>query len=157
MHRLQWRKRVKVTHQSNVNEVHNEVLRPDERVGLWITTHVGTMAFFGLLAAWILVWLVWNVGPWPHFDPGPAFVILLLGSNFIQLLLMPLIMVGQNVQSRHQEIQADVDHETLGYIREINETQLRILQALREREAPEMGPSGGIARPKPLEADGKQA
>jgi uncharacterized membrane protein len=95
------------------------------------------MGFFGILAAWTIMWLGWNVGPLPHFDPGPAFVILLLGSNFIQLLLMPLIMVGQNVQSRHQEIQTEVDHKTLGYLRKINETQLQILQQLQAtRDAP---------------------
>jgi len=130
MARLKWRSKVQVTTQSNVNEIHEQTLRPDERLGLWITTHVGTMGFFGILSLWIIAWLVWNAGPFQHFDPGPAFVILLLGSNFIQLLLMPLIMVGQNVQSRHQEIQADVDHQTLGYIRQINDTQLEILKTL---------------------------
>lgn len=61
-------------------------------------------------------------------------VILLLGSNFVQLLLMPLILVGQNVQSRHLEIQAEVDHKTLGYIRAINDTQLQILRRLQATE-----------------------
>jgi uncharacterized membrane protein len=144
MPRLAWRKHVRVTHESNANEVHEQVLRPDERIGLWITNHVGTMGFFALLGLWILIWVVWNVGPFPHFDPGPAFVILLLGSNFIQLLLMPLIMVGQNVQSRHQEIQSDVDHQTLGYLRQINETQLAILEQLRTRQ-------GAPAAPPPAE------
>ena len=35
----------------------------------------------------------------------------LLISNVIQILLMPLIMVGQNVQSRHTEIRAELDFE----------------------------------------------
>ena len=35
----------------------------------------------------------------------------LLISNVIQILLMPLIMVGQNVQSRHSEIRAQLDFE----------------------------------------------
>jgi uncharacterized membrane protein len=38
-----------------------------------------------------------------------AFVFWLFISNMIQLLLMPLIMVGQNVQGRHSEIRADHD------------------------------------------------
>jgi hypothetical protein len=92
------------------------------------------MGFFTVLASWTVVWLAWNLGPLPHFDPGPAFVILLLVSNFIQLLLMPLIMVGQNVQSRHLEIQAEVDHKTLGYIRTINDTQSQILRRLQATE-----------------------
>ena len=34
---------------------------------------------------------------WPAFDPFPAFVASLHISNVIQILLMPLIMVGQNL------------------------------------------------------------
>ncbi|MGI8824359.1 MAG: DUF1003 domain-containing protein [Chloroflexota bacterium] len=131
MRRLRGHHHVDVTHETNANDVHEKLMRPDERLGLWITERVGTMGFFGLLAFWIVVWVIWNVGPIPHFDPGPAFVILLLVSNFIQLLLMPLIMVGQNVQSRHQEIQSDVDHKTLMYLRQINETQLEILEQMK--------------------------
>jgi uncharacterized membrane protein len=32
-------------------------------------------------------------------------------SNVIQILLMPLIMVGQNIQGRHAEARADYDLE----------------------------------------------
>jgi len=32
-------------------------------------------------------------------------------SNVIQILLMPLIMVGQNLQGRHSEIRAELDFE----------------------------------------------
>jgi uncharacterized membrane protein len=48
---------------------------------------------------------------WKAFDPFPAFVAYLLISNVIQILLMPLIMVGQNVQSLHSEIRAELDFE----------------------------------------------
>jgi uncharacterized membrane protein len=40
-----------------------------------------------------------------------AFVFWLFISNLIQLLLMPLIMVGQNVQARHSELRAANDLE----------------------------------------------
>ena len=40
-----------------------------------------------------------------------GFVFWLFISNLIQLLLMPLIMVGQNVQGRHSESRADYDLE----------------------------------------------
>lgn len=134
MKRLPGRIQMQITHETNANDVHARELGLGEKMGLWITQRVGTMGFFGILAVWIIVWVGWNLGPLPHFDPGPAFVILLLGSNFVQLLLMPLIMVGQNVQSRHLEIQAEVDHKTLGYIRTINDTQLQILRQLQTPE-----------------------
>jgi uncharacterized membrane protein len=40
-----------------------------------------------------------------------AFAFWLFISNLIQLLLMPLIMVGQNLQGRHSELRADNDLE----------------------------------------------
>ena len=48
---------------------------------------------------------------WQAFDPFPAFVAYLLMSNVVQILLMPLIMVGQNVQGRHAELRAQNDFE----------------------------------------------
>ncbi len=48
---------------------------------------------------------------WRAFDPFPAFVAYLLISNVIQILLMPLIMVGQNLQGRHSETRAELDFE----------------------------------------------
>ena len=41
----------------------------------------------------------------------PGFVLWLFISNLIQLLLLPLIMVGQNVQGRHSEARAEADFE----------------------------------------------
>ena len=40
-----------------------------------------------------------------------AFVFWLFISNVIQILLMPLIMVGQNLQSRHGEVRSENDLE----------------------------------------------
>ena len=46
---------------------------------------------------------------WQAFDPFPAFVAYLLISNVIQISLMPLLMVGQNMQGRHSEARAEAD------------------------------------------------
>jgi uncharacterized membrane protein len=45
------------------------------------------------------------------FDPPMGFVFWLFISNLIQILLMPLIMVGQNVIGRHAEARAQHDLE----------------------------------------------
>jgi len=57
--------------------------------------------------------LAWNtVGPSNlRFDPLPAFALWLFISNMIQIFLMPLIMVGQNLQGRHAELRAEADFE----------------------------------------------
>jgi uncharacterized membrane protein len=78
-----------------------------------MTERVGTMGFCLLLLAWTAVWLGWNtLAPSEvRFDPYPAFVLWLFLSNLIQICLMPLIMVGQNLQGRHAETRAQADFE----------------------------------------------
>lgn len=46
-----------------------------------------------------------------RFDPAPAFVIWLFISNVLQLILLPLIMVGQNLEGRHAEMRAEEDYK----------------------------------------------
>jgi Protein of unknown function (DUF1003) len=67
----------------------------------------------GVLLAWTVIWLGWNtLAPnGLRFDPYPAFVLWLFLSNLIQICLMPLIMVGQNLQGRHAEARAQADFE----------------------------------------------
>jgi uncharacterized membrane protein len=97
----------------NLNAQLDSSFTPVERLAIWVTDHVGTMGFFFLVAAWTVFWLAWNtVGPVElRFDPGPAFVLWLFISNLLQLHLMPLIMVGQNLQDRYGELRADADFD----------------------------------------------
>ena len=93
-------------------EVSNARTMLDE-FAVFITEHVGTMGFFLLIATWTVLWLGWNLlAPKElQFDPPTGFVFWLFISNMIQILLMPLIMVGQNIQGQHQEKRADFDLE----------------------------------------------
>jgi len=88
-----------------------------DRFGVWVTDRVGTMTFFLVIFAWTVGWVGYNVlaskVPSLHlhaFDPFPAFVAYLLISNVIQISLMPLLMVGQNMQGRHSEARAEADY-----------------------------------------------
>ena len=83
------------------------------KLALWITVHVGSMGFFIVIFIWTATWLSWNImAPVKlRFDPFPAFVLWLFISNMIQLFLMPLIMVGQNLQSNHADARAEADFE----------------------------------------------
>ena len=82
-----------------------------DKVAVWITNHVGSMGFFMIIFIWTAIWLGWNMlAPKSiRFDPFPGFVLWLFISNMIQLFLMPLIMIGQNVQSRHADLRAEAD------------------------------------------------
>ena len=99
-----------------LRNVHKEVVArvgPLDRLAVWITENVGTMGFFILVCAWTILWLGWNfLAPARlQFDPPMGFVFWLFISNLLQLLLMPLIMVGQNIQGQHAEARAEHDLE----------------------------------------------
>jgi len=102
----------------NANDIYKSTLSPLDRLAVVITDKVGSMGFFITILVWTILWTGYNILAsevpslgWKSFDPFPAFVAYLLISNVIQILLMPLIMVGQNVQGKHSEIRAELDFE----------------------------------------------
>ena len=99
------------------NQAVKENLSRLDKVAVVVTDHIGTMGFFFIIAGWTVVWCGYNIlaskVPSLHlhaFDPFPAFVAYLLISNVIQIMLMPLLMVGQNLQGRHSEARAESDY-----------------------------------------------
>lgn len=139
------RKKHKPVH--NVNASHHSRLSALDKLALWITNHVGSMKFFFLIFIWTIVWLGWNtLAPEQmRFDPYPAFVLWLFISNMIQIFLMPLIMVGQNLQSKHAETRAEEDFKVnkkaetevetiLKHLENQNEMILEILNKIEQME-----------------------
>lgn len=97
----------------NIYREFNEKLSRMDRFAVFITEKVGTIGFFLIIFIWTALWLGWNLlaPPQLQFDPPMGFVLWLFISNVIQLLLMPLIMVGQNLQGKHAEARAENDLE----------------------------------------------
>ena len=131
----------------NSNIQHNEKLSRINKIAIWITEHVGSMGFFLIIFLWTIIWLGWNtLAPSSvRFDPYPAFVLWLFLSNVIQIFLMPLIMVGQNLQSKHSEIRAEEDflinkkaeteiETVLMHLENQNDMILQILKRLEQSE-----------------------
>ncbi len=131
----------------NPNDAQIQSLSKTDKLAVWITEHVGTMGFFFIILIWTLIWLGWNMlAPKSmQFDPYPAFVLWLFISNMIQIFLMPLIMVGQNLQGRHSEFRAQADFEVnvkaeqeietiLMHLENQNELMLQILKRLDEKQ-----------------------
>ncbi len=117
------------------------------KVALWITEHVGSMGFFLIIFVWTACWLGWNIlaPKASRFDPFPGFVLWLFMSNMIQLFLMPLIMLGQNIQSKHSDIRAEADlkinvqaaleNETiLVHLENQNKVLIKLLKALEKNK-----------------------
>ena len=55
-----------------------------------------------------------------------------ISSYFLQLVLLPIIIVGQNVISASQDARAEADHITLTTLHAINVQQLQMLEQQRE-------------------------
>ena len=129
----------------NVNAELREHLSPLDRFAVSITNRIGTMGFFIIIFTWTVLWLSWNVfAPAAlRFDPYPAFVLWLFISNMIQIFLMPLLLIGQNLQGRHSEARAEADFEVntkaereietiLEHLENQNELILTILKKLEK-------------------------
>ncbi len=111
----------------------------NSRLAVLITKSVGTMwaaYIFGLLA---LISLPQALSAFIRGDTvtGVAW----LSQSFLQLVLLPIILVGQNVISASQDARAEADHETLTALHTMNvrqiqmlEQQEKILEILRRRE-----------------------
>lgn len=97
----------------NFQSAYKKNLSNLNKLALWITDNVGSMGFFILVFLWTVLWLGWNtLAPADlRFDPFPAFVLWLFISNVIQIFLMPLLMIGQNMQSAHADARAQNDFE----------------------------------------------
>jgi len=131
----------------NVNVEHKKSLSRLEQFAVWITDHVGSMGFFLVIFCWTISWLGWNtLAPREsRFDPFPAFVLWLFVSNVLQIFLMPLIMIGQNLQGRHSEARAESDFDVnvkaereieaiLLHLEQQNELILKILHHIEKAD-----------------------
>ncbi len=95
----------------NINIEHYKKLGRLDKLALFATEHIGTVGFFLIILIWTVLWLGWNIfaaREW-RFDPYPAFFLWVFISNMLQLMLMPLIMIGQNLQGQHSEARAEAD------------------------------------------------
>jgi uncharacterized membrane protein len=126
----------------NVNKAHRESLSKIEKFAVLITEKVGSMGFFFIILTWTVIWMGWNIfAPELHrFDPFPAFVTWLFISNVIQIFLMPLIMIGQNLQSRHAELMAERHYKAditadkhVDEIKKMMNEQTKLLKSILEK------------------------
>jgi uncharacterized membrane protein len=87
----------------NVNEEHKDRLTLQDKIAVWITNLVGTMGFFYFCIILVTI---------PLFYTQTLAVIQYISSGYLQLILLPIILVGQALQTKHAELRADADYET---------------------------------------------
>ena len=125
---------------------HLKSLSGGERFAVYLHQKIGSLGFFFLIIVWTILWLGWNMfGPVEYrFDPAPAFVIWLFASNILQLILLPIIMVGQNIEGRAAEWRAQMDFEinqkseheievVIAHLENQNELLLEIMRKVENR------------------------
>ncbi|HEX4744864.1 MAG TPA: hypothetical protein VFW12_09385 [Candidatus Limnocylindria bacterium] len=100
--------------------------RLNAAVAVRVTRIVGTMYCAYAFATLALVAL-----PTALAQGSATVLINWVSSNFLQLVLLPVIIVGQNVSAAAQDARAAADHETLTAIHDLLVQQLRLLEAGR--------------------------
>ena len=79
------------------------------RLAVWLTEHVGTMWTAYVFAVIATIGLL---GILDLLSPIVALLVAWVSQTFIQLVLLPIIMVGQNVLGRKSELQSDEAYAT---------------------------------------------
>lgn len=105
-------------------------------IAVKITKIVGSMWCAYLFALISLVSL-----PAAIASHSPIIIISWIAQTFLQLVLLPIIIVGQNVQAASSDARAKHDHETLNAIHtltaeiyKINEQHTKILDLLEKEK-----------------------
>ena len=113
----------------------------NRRLALFITKYVGTMwcaYVFTLIALTGAVAILTQ-------NMLLTLIINLISQTFIQLVLLPIIIVGQNVQAEASDRRALADHKTLVALHTMNTTQLQILELLEKLSQEQQTLLGGLA------------
>ena len=112
----------------------------NKQVALFVTEKVGTMGCAYLFSLLALISL-----PEALASEDPLEIVAWIAQTFLQLVLLPIIIVGQNIQGEISAQQAVTDSETLVAIHsmasEIRDLNLQHQRILRDLE----GDSGSFA------------
>jgi hypothetical protein len=121
----------------------NWIVRFNARFGLWITVIVGTMWCAYLFTLLALVAL-------PDAIKGGAYTtVVWLSSSFLQLVLLPIIIVGQNIQAKAADKRAEETYKDAeAVLKEAEEIQKHLL-------AQDEAISGILERLRLLSPDGQ--
>ena len=118
-------------------KVHGESMtgRINTRLAVGITKVVGSMWCAYLFALLALISLPAAIG-----THDPVIIVAWIAQTFLQLVLLPIIIVGQNVQAAASDARAESDHKTLlaihtltADVHEIAQRQTTMLKMLEER------------------------
>jgi hypothetical protein len=125
-------------HQRTVDHLPTETgyQRFNKRLALWLATNVGTMTcfyIFTILALCSLPAILSEFSAFhsafPHWMISASLIALIawISSNFLQLILLPALMVGQNLQNEAADARASKTFEDVENARQNLQTALDLL------------------------------
>jgi hypothetical protein len=97
------------------------------RLAVGITKSVGTM-----WAAYLFTCIALISLPAALATHSPIVIVSWVAQTFLQLVLLPIIIVGQNVISASQDARAEADHLTLTALHAMNVQQIEMLEQQRK-------------------------
>ena len=113
-----------VIHPSSlIKQKEGKVNQFNNRFAGWIGTHVGSMYCFYLFN---VIALLSAQAAFETHNLVP--IINWVSSNWIQLVLLPAIMVAQNVAQAATDAKAEADHRTLTYLANLQDQQMEELK-----------------------------
>ncbi len=108
----------------------------NDNFAIWIATHVGSMYCFYLFN--VIAFLSAKSAFQTH---NLVPIVNWVSSNWIQLILLPAIMVAQNVSQQATDAKAEADHMTLTYLANLQDEQMtelksqtQLLESLQKRK-----------------------
>jgi uncharacterized membrane protein len=112
----------------NVNQEHKEKLSIFDKIAIFITKIVGTM--------WcaIAFTIIALIGLPYALNSGTAETITWVVQTFLQLVLLSVILAGQNLQNRHSELRADADYENNINVRKDTEILMKRLDDIEKNK-----------------------
>jgi len=131
---------IHVLHPKTLLKEVNVFNRFNNNLAVRITKAIGTMwsaYLFAILSIISLPAILVSINSnFKHFFPSwiiaSSMITLIawISQNFLQLVLLPVIMVGQNVIQTQQDAKADADHKTLTYLANTAEEQTEMIKKL---------------------------
>ncbi len=122
-----------VRHKPQPIKTNDERTGINGRIGLFITTIVGTMVcayIFTIIALLSLPDVLKQAGVSLGFTLGSGTVVLVawISSNFLQLVLLPVIIVGQNIQAQAADKRSEATYQdAVAVLHECREIQKHLL------------------------------
>lgn len=124
--------------------------RINARLAVRITKSVGSM-----WCAYLFALLAFVSFPAAISSHDPIIIVAWIAQTFLQLVLLPIIIVGQNVQSAASDARAESDHKTLIAIhtltREVHhlaERHTKMLQLIEDLDMRSSKPDAGASPSK---------